>query len=268
MAIENKMKIALASAPFPSSIEDGLQSVEAFLVDAGKKDADIICFPESFLPGMRGIGIEIEAHNPIKLKSALADVCQLARENSIHVIIPMDWDLNGKMQNVAYVISDKGVVLGMQTKNQLDPSEEETFVAGSQRFVFDIMGIKIGIVICHEGYRYPESVRWAARNGAQIVFHPHCNGSDKEGQILKKWGAIENPYFEKAMMCRALENTIFFASVNYGFKYQESATSIINPEGDCIAHADYKNPGLLIKEINLEKATRLLAQRFSPEHYR
>jgi hypothetical protein len=25
-----------------------------------------------------------------------------------------------------------------------------------------------GVAICHEGWRYPETVRWAARRGAQV----------------------------------------------------------------------------------------------------
>jgi hypothetical protein len=33
--------------------------------------------------------------------------------------------------------------------------------------------LTFGVTICYEGFRYPETVRWAARRGAHIVFHPH-----------------------------------------------------------------------------------------------
>ena len=36
--------------------------------------------------------------------------------------------------------------------------------------LFETGAMKFGIAICHEGWRYPETVRWAARHGAQIVF--------------------------------------------------------------------------------------------------
>jgi predicted amidohydrolase len=261
------MRIALATTPFPKSLADGITITEEYIINAAEQKADVVCFPESFLPGMRGLGIDIEPHNPIKLKQALNKVCELAKDHSIYVIMPMDWDLEGQILNLAFCISDKGEILGRQTKIQIDPSEEGTFIAGHGRSVFDIKGVKVGIVICHEGFRYPETVRWAACAGAQVVFHPHCNGSDKEGVVLSTWCAPENPYFEKAMMCRALENTIFFASVNYAFKYQESATSIINPTGKCVAHAPYSTAHLLVHDIEIQEATGLLAKRFAPHSY-
>src|SRR4030095_607844 len=57
------------------------------------------------------------------------------------------------------------------------------------------------------GWRYPETVRWAAVRGTKIVFHPHHTGSDQEGVRLTQWGAASGPYYEKAMMMRSMENT-------------------------------------------------------------
>ena len=44
-------------------------------------------------------------------------------------------------------------------------------------------------------------------------------------------------YYEKAMMMRSRENTIYFASVNYALRFQESATSLIAPSGECQAYS-------------------------------
>jgi len=81
------MKIALASPPFPKSIEDGLQWVEKMIKEAASQKAEIICFPESYIPGLRGVGFEVEKHSPAKLEAALKSVCDIAKENSIAVII-------------------------------------------------------------------------------------------------------------------------------------------------------------------------------------
>ncbi len=35
--------------------------------------------------------------------------------------------------------------------------------------------------------------------------------SDQTGALLKEWGAVTSPYYEKMILCRALENTIYFA---------------------------------------------------------
>jgi len=70
------------------------------------------------------------------------------------------------------------------------------------------------------------------------------------------------------MMLRAMENTIYFASSNYATKFQESASSIIAPDGNCIAHQQYGKPGVIVADIDPSLATAKLAQRFKPELYR
>ena len=63
-----------------------------------------------------------------------------------------------------------GTLAGFQDKVQIDPSEEGKYSCGSERRIFQTGPLTFGIAICHEGWRYPETVRWAARRGAQVVF--------------------------------------------------------------------------------------------------
>ena len=128
-------------------------------------------------------------------------------------------------------------------------------------------GVPSGITICHEGWRYPEATRWAATRGALIVFHPQLTGSDQTGPTLERWGDPSSPYYEKAMIMRSIENTVYFASVNNAFRFQDSATSLIGPEGDLIAHIPYGEERLLIHDLDLSAATRLIATRFDPALY-
>jgi predicted amidohydrolase len=165
------------------------------------------------------------------------------------------------------VIDADGNIQGYQTKNQLDPSEDRFYVPGTSRRIFEIDGVRFGVVICHEGWRYPETVRWAAARGAKIVFHPQHTGNERQGRQLTEWGATGNPYYEKAMMMRSIENTIWFASVNYALRFQEAATSLIDPSGRCQAHLPYGHEGVLVQSIDVEEATGLLATRFAPERY-
>ena len=56
------MKIALASPPYPKSIDDGLFWIETLIKDAVNQHAEIICFPESYIPGYPGMGVaELDA---------------------------------------------------------------------------------------------------------------------------------------------------------------------------------------------------------------
>ena len=83
-----------------------------------------------------------------------------------------------------------------------------------------------------------------------------------------QWGAADGPYYEKAMMMRSIENAVYFASVNYGVRFQEAATTLIAPSGQLQAHLPYGQEGVLVQSLKLEEATGVLASRYAPERYR
>ncbi len=261
------MKIAVASPPIPKSLSDGLHWLQQLASAAAAQQAELICFPESYLPGYPGMEYPESDRSADSLQLALDRACEIAATSGIAMIVPMDWHSPEGLVNLAHVISAKGEVLGYQTKNQLDPSEDKIWIPGTERSMFEINGLRFGITICHEGFRYPESVRWSAMQGAHIVFHPHFAGSNNEGPQLREWGHRNNPYYEKAMMMRALENTIYFASSNYASKYPESASAIIDPSGKCLIHEDYGHVGVIVAEIDLKQATGMLAKRFKKDLY-
>ena len=262
------MIIALASPRVASSIEEGLDKIRQLLSEAAAQGAQIVCFPEAYLPGLRGQDFEVMTFDQTMQEQVIQTVGQWARTYALAVILGTERLTPAGRQIVAYVIDAGGQVQGLQTKNQLDPSEDRFYVPGNARRVFEINGVKFGVSICHEGWRYPETVRWAAVRGAKIVFHPQHSGYERAGIRLTHWGAVDAPYYEKAMMMRSRENTIYFASVNYALRFQESATSLIAPSGECQAYLPYGQEGVLVQTINLEEATGLLAARYAPERYR
>jgi predicted amidohydrolase len=261
------MIIALATPRVASSVEEGLDKIKQSLSAAAAGGAQIVCFPEAYLPGLRGQDFEVPSFDEGQQQQALRAVSQWARTYKIATILGTERTAPAGRQIVAVVMDADGEIRGCQTKNQLDPSEDRFYVPGDTRQLFEINGVKFGVAICHEGFRYPETVRWAAVRGAKIVFHPHCTGSDKSGTQLKHWGAADGPYYEKAMMLRSMENTIYFASVNYAFRFQESASSVIAPSGECLAHLPYGQDGVLVQAINMDAATGLLASRYAPGRY-
>lgn len=262
------MRIALASPRIATSVDDGLAQVGALASDAAARGARLACFPEAYLPGLRGQDFDVPAWSAAEEQRVTDAVCGIARELGIAIIMGIEHVGPAGSQIAALVVSAAGEVLGMQTKNQLDPSEDAPYVPGEERRMFEVEGLRFGVAICHEGWRYPETVRWAARRGAHVVFHPQLTGSDRAGPVLRTWGAADSPYYEKAMIMRSRENTIWFASVNYGVRYQESATTVINPTGELHAHLPYGEAGVLVTEIDPALATGLLARRFAPERYR
>jgi len=261
------MIVALASPRVATTLDDGLERIRKLMSEAASQGAVIACFPEAYLPGLRGQDFEVPSFDRADHDRALRAVSQWARSHAVAVILGMERITDAGRQIAAYVIDASGATQGCQIKTQIDPTEDRFYVPGRGRQIFEIQGMRFGVVICHEGWRYPETVRWAATRGAKIVFHPQHTGTEREGVALTEWGAAGNPYYEKAMMMRSIENTIYFASVNYALRYQEAATSLIAPSGRCQAHLPYGQEGVLVQALDLDQATGLLALRYAPERY-
>jgi predicted amidohydrolase len=261
------MIIALASPQIATSLDEGLDRIKRLLSEASAQGAEIVCFPEAYLPGLRGVDIDVLPFGQEDQERVLRAVAEWSRTYAIATILGMEWLGETGRLNVAVVIDARGQLQGYQTKNQVAPSEDPFYVPGGTRRLFEVNGVKFGVAICHEGWRYPETVRWAAVRGARIVFHPHHTGSDRDGVRPSRWGEADGPYYEKAMMMRSIENTIYFVSVNYAMRFQESATSLIDPSGRCQAYLPYGEEGVLVQAIDVEEATGLLAARYAPERY-
>jgi predicted amidohydrolase len=259
--------IGLASPRVATSLDDGLARIERLVSDASAQGAQIVCFPEAYLPGLRGQDFEVIPWDKEQQERTLEVVGRFAQKYRVAVILSLELATGSGRQIAACVVDADGNIQGYQTKNQLDPTEDKFYVPGTLRRLFEVDGVKFGVVTCHEGWRYPETVRWAAVRRARIVFHPQHTGNQRQGVRLTEWGAAGNPYYEKAMMLRSIENSIWFASVNYALRFQEAATSLIDPSGRCDAFLPYGDEGVLVRAIDVDAATGLLATRFAPERY-
>ena len=163
------MIIALASPCIASSLDEGLDKIKRLLSEASAQGAAIVCFPEAYLPGLRGQDFEVLPFDQMQQEQVLQAVAQWARTYAV------------------------ATILGMER--------------------------------------------------------------------------LSAPYYEKAMMLRSMENAIYFASVNYALRFQESATCLIAPSGQCQAYLPYGQEGVLVQAIKVEDATGLLATRYAPERY-
>lgn len=261
------LRIGLAAVRNAPSVAERLETVNRVLGEAAARDVAIVCFPEAYVPGLRGFDFPVPAPDQARQQEALETVRAAARAHRVAVVIGMEWESAAGLHNVAFVISRGGEIVGYQAKNQIPLEEEAFYVPDGRRQLFEVDGVPFGIAICHEAWRYPETVRWAATRGARLVFHPQLTGSDGAGVTIDRWGDPSSPYYEKAMVARSVENTIYFASVNYALRYQDSATSVLGPEGECLAFVPYGQEQLLVHDVDLSRATGLCARRYNPALY-
>ncbi len=254
-------RIALANVRYPATPEASITLAAQAIDHAAAKRARIICFPECFVPGYRGIGKSVPPANPEFLERAWSAIALAAARANITVVLGTERFVDGALMATALVIAQDGSQAGFQDKVQLDPSEEGTYAPGSGRRVFQSGGLTFGVAICHEGWRYPETVRWAARRGAQIVFHPHFREAEPDSYRPTAFADPANTFHEKAALCRAAENTCYFATVNCASPGSPTTSAIVRPDGTLLGFQPYGQEGLLIAEIDISTATGLLAAR-------
>jgi predicted amidohydrolase len=257
----NTLRIALANMPFPATPEESVRLAEQAISEAAGKRAGLVCFPECFVPGYRRMGKPASPPDPAFLQRAWSAIALAARRANLTVVLGTERVFDGTLLLTALVINADGTVAGFQDKVQLDPSEEATYAAGSGRRVFRAGPLTFGVVICHEGWRYPETVRWAVRQGAQIVFHPHFHEAEPGGYLPSTFADPANSFHEKAVLCRAAENTCYFATVNYASAGSPTTSAVVRPDGTLLSYQPYGRPGLLIADIDITAATGLLAAR-------
>jgi predicted amidohydrolase len=258
------IRIALANLRFPATPEESVRLAEQAIAQAAGERAAVICFPECFIPGYRGMGKVVPPPDPVFLERAWSAMQTAAAKAGVTVILGTERVVPAGLLITALVINLDGSIAGFQDKVQLDPSEEGTYTAGAGRRVFQAGPLTFGVVICHEGWRYPETVRWAVRNGAHLVFHPHFHTAEPGSYVPTVFGDPANSFHEKAALCRAAENTCYFATVNFASTGSPSTSAVVRPDGTLLNYQPYGEAGLLIAEIDIAAATGLLAARCKP----
>lgn len=254
-------RIALANLRFPATRDESVTLAEGAIAQAAIERAGIICFPECFIPGYRLPGKKMAPPDAAFLERAWATVAEAAGKAGVAVVLGTERLVESGLLISASVINRDGTRAGFQDKCQLDPSEETNYSFGSGRRIFQAGPLTFGIAICHEGWRYPETVRWAARRGAQVVFHPHFHPPEPGGYAPSSFADPANSFHEKALLCRAAENTCYIASANCAMAGSPSTSAVVRPDGTLLCYQPYGKEGLLIADLDLDAATGLLAAR-------
>jgi len=258
------VRIALANLQYPDSPEDSVRRVEAAISQAARDGAVIICFPEVYVPGYRVPGKRAPAPDAVFLARAWAAIARAAADANVAVVLGTERIVDGQPRITTLVINADGSSAGFQDKVQLDPSEESLYVPGAGRQIFRTGPRTFGVSIFHEGFRYPETVRWSAQRGAHVVFHPHFSWAEEESYRPATFADARNTFHEKAVLCRAAENTCYVASVNYATDGSPTTSAVARPDGTVLAWQPYNTDGLLVVDVETAEATGLLASRCRP----
>ena len=201
-------RIALANIQFPATPEASIALAEQAIAQASIERAGLICFPECFIPGYRGLGKVVPPPDPIFLERAWSAVGAAAARANLAVVLGTERVVDKALFATALVVNRDGTVAGFQDKVQIDPSEEGTYSPGSGRRLFQAGPLTFGVVICHEGWRYPETVRWAARRAHRVPpAFPHRRA--RQLPALEFRGSWEHIPRESSLVPRRREHLLF-----------------------------------------------------------
>src|SRR5690348_3184795 len=117
------LRVGLAAVRNSPSVEERLRTVDRFLEEGSSRGAAIVCFPETYIPGLRGQDFPVPPPDQRRQEAALERVCDSARRHGVAVVVGMEWESPAGLHNVAFVVGRDGGVVGHQAKNQIPPEE-------------------------------------------------------------------------------------------------------------------------------------------------
>jgi len=223
------LRIALAQCRQTADLDTNAATIFRMVEDAARQRVQVLCFPET-----QTVGYRVDISTPdrpvpvewlAELEGRLAQRCAaLGMACVLGTETPLESDpYRGKPYNSALVISERGQVLGVHHKTRLTPLDALAYSPGQGFQTFDLFGVRIGVVICFEGLRFPESTRECVRQGAQVVFHPQSNTTREND-----WKV---PVHHAMIVTRAAENTVWFASCNACLEpHQNSRSLVVAPD--------------------------------------
>ncbi len=268
---------AVQAAPVFLDREATLNKACALIAEAGRHDARLIVFPESFIPAYPDWVWAVPAgeaslHNALYARlldnaveipgPATARLCQAASQAGAYIVMGLT-ERNteasgGSLYNTMLLIDPQGQILGRHRK--LVPTGGERLVwapgDGSTLAVYDTALGKIGGLICWENYM--PLARYALYAwGAQLYIAPTWDQGEPWLATLRHI-AREGRVFVVGC-CTALRRDDI--PDHFGFKsYYQGAgewinagdSAIVHPNGKYLAEPLHEQEGILYAEITLE----------------
>ena len=222
----------------------------------GERVTDLLVLPELFNTGYQFQSLA-EARNlsePIPDGPTTEFLIDWARETGITIVAGLA-ERDGKaLYNSAVIVGPKGFI-GKFRKAHIFDTENNFFEPGDLPFtVFDAGFAKIGIMICFD-WRFPETARTLALQGADIIAHP-------SNLVL--------PHCPQAMITRCLENRVYAVTTDRVGSEKRVAgeplkfigqSQVVDPDGTVLVRASEDHEEAHVVEINLEKARNKPNQR-------
>lgn len=168
----------------------------------------------------------------------ISRIREQARKHGVHIIATIyEAEAAGLYFDTAMLVSPDGEIVGKYRKTHpaaVSSLEKIYFKRGSRFPVFEVMGWKIGVIICYDTF-FPETARLLMVNGAELIAVP--------------FAAPMFPMWYTMLQARAFDNLSYLAVCNKvgveGKWFFGGGSVIISPYGEIIQKGNEKEDDML-----------------------
>src|SRR6266487_6710848 len=198
------MRVALCQLPISSDPSVNLGRVKAAVAEAAGQGAGLAVFPEATLARF---GTDLRAVAETLEGPFCRGLSMTAREHGVGVVAGVfEPASGGRVYNTVVGYDATGALLAAYRKihlyDALGQRESELVKPGSDPVIFDLGGLRIGILTCYD-VRFPELARALAVGGAQLLVVPAAWAA----------GLFKEEHWVTLVRARAIENTMWVAAV-------------------------------------------------------
>lgn len=171
-------EIRVAAAQFENRDNDkayNLARVRALARRAVDQGAQIVSFHEGCIPGYSWIqplskAQLLEVAEAVPDGPSVAELHKIARELGVIIMAGLvERDADARVYNCYVTVGPDGYITRFR---KLHPFVNPHLSLGSEYNVIDLLGCKVGFLICYDN-NLPENVRITTMLGAEIIFMPH-----------------------------------------------------------------------------------------------
>jgi predicted amidohydrolase len=250
------MKLTLAQ--LEPVMGDKKKNIDKIRDTVAQSDSDLVVFAELFLTGYMVRDQLTSLAEPLSGES-ISEVAKIAKEHNTHIVFGMPEagvDVPGQFYNSSVLVYPNERVEAYRKLHlaNFGPFEEHLYFAkGMDVPVFDTSFGKIGMLICFDCF-FPELSKIYALKGANLLVAISASPS------------TTRTFFEKVMVSRAIENTVFFTYTNLvGTELNMvywGGNTVVGPRGDVKAKGEYFKEQTVSCDIDFNEITT--AREFRP----
>lgn len=283
-------EIRVAAAQFEHRDDDpeyNLGRIAELTRRAVEQGSEIVSFHEGCIGGYSWVQpLEkaelLAAAEPVPGPST-EKLVKIAKANKVIVMAGLFERRNDDVFNTYVTVGPNGLIAKF---SKLHPFVNPHLSPGSEYQVIDLLGCKVGFLICYDN-NLPENVRITALKGAEIIFMPHVTGclpSTMPGRGVVDRSLWENrqqdpvrlrkefrgpkgrEWLMRWLPTRAYENGVYAVFTNpIGWDYdtvKPGLAMILDPFGEVLVESHALNDDVVVGVLTPDKLVQASGQRY------